>query len=120
MSNPNSHCKEPQLDFDSSMSTIRDIITCLPKSSLSRNNKRTSLYPNEDSQNNVSTAEQKRMTCDLQNSSAKKKNMCYTDTNSIYSSTSSSNSSQMQNLTQIIGTTKYNYSQIASKSKIFN
>lgn len=101
--------KDGLLDLDSSMNTIKEIVTCLPKSSLSRNNRNVT-FTNEDSIYNCSTSEQRNVTFDQQSSNSIK-------SFSNFSSTSSSNSSGINNLTQMIGKTNYNYSKIVQKGK---
>lgn len=109
MSKNSTPIKDGLIDLDSSMNTIKEIVTCLPKSSLSRNN-RNSIFTTEDSFYNCSTAEQRNITYENQNSNSMK-------SFSNYSSTSSSNSSSLNNITQIIGKTNYNYSKIAKQGK---
>lgn len=100
---------EGLIDMDSSMNTIKEIVTCLPKSSLSRNN-RNIAFIYEDMNFNYSTSDQRNITFDGQNSSSIK-------TYSNFSSTSSSNSSSLNNITQMMGNKDYNYSKIAQKGK---
>lgn len=109
MSKNSTPMKDKLIDLNSSMNTIKELVTCLPKSSLSRNN-RNSIFTTEDSFYNCSTSEQRNITFDKQSTNSMK-------SFSNYSSTSSSNSSGLNNLTQIIGKTNYNYSKIAQKGK---
>ena len=100
--------------LDNSMATIKDIVTCLPKNTLSRNNRRVSGM-NDEYMKNYTNCERNQYTFDHYSNSRE----TYSKDSDTYSSTSSSGSNQMNNLTKIIGQTNLNYTNIADKSKFF-
>lgn len=99
---------------DESMNTIKNIISCLPKSSYSRNNRNTFIFKGESNSN--APPSNKNIKFRDNNMGKNRTNKFYMDS---YSNTSScsSNNSQMDNISNLLGNQNLNYSKVASKSK---
>lgn len=107
-------------DLSSSMSTLKEIVECIPKTNyISRNKRQGIMFSKAENSNTCSTSEQKTINNERPKIKSKINILSKSLTN--YSTSFSSNSSNIQNLTQIVGNNKINYSSIANKCNlIFN
>lgn len=101
---------------ETSMTTIKEIITCLPKPILTRNKRNSFLftedYNNYTSHSTSSNLPNKNLTQEKRRGS----NKFYMDSYSYNSSCSSSCSGQIDNISKIVGQQDYNYQTISNKS----
>ena len=102
---------------EESMSTIKNIVNCLPKTYHSRNNRNNFLFKDEIIQNN-SIEKSNVFTKDKY--IKKSSNQIFFDTASNCSSCSSSCSGKMENISKYFGKQNYNYSNVKNKSKLIN
>lgn len=98
---------------EESMSTIKNIVNCLPKTHRSRNDRNNFLFREELSQN--SSIEQNNVFS--KENHLKSGNKFYMDSFSNNSSCSSSCSGKMENISKCFGKQNLNYSNVKYKSK---
>ncbi len=98
---------------NTSMSTIKNIVSCLPKSSLSRNKKHTYLFNQDIFAKCSNNGNENYFTQEGE----KKNNFYFSENFSNCSSCSSTSSAQKNNVTNMFGQQDYNYSAVADKSK---